>query len=90
MRVKQWNAGELPGTAASVLCVVLRDGRGNDDELAISLDLAALGRSLTPIASDGGLPVGVQVTEPEPRIQSAYVQVLALEPDARGSGAQQP
>ena len=51
-----------------------------------SLDLAASDTSLTFIASDDALPVGVLLALPEPRIRSAFVRWIVVAPDARRRG----
>jgi ribosomal protein S18 acetylase RimI-like enzyme len=56
------------------------------EELSISLDLAASETSLTFIASDDALPVGMLLALPEPRIRSAFVRWLVVAPDARRRG----
>ena len=86
MRVERWNGGELPAAVAGVLRGVLREIGESDDELAMSLDLAASDSGLTFIASDGGRAVGVLIAAPEPRTRSAFIRWIAVEPDARRRG----
>ena len=86
MRVERWSGGELPAAVAGVLRKVLRDLGESDDELAMSLDLAASESGLTFIASDRGGAVGVLIAAPEPRTRSAFVRWIAVHPDARRRG----
>ena len=86
MRVERWNGGELPEAVARVLREALHELGEADDEFAMSLDLAASETSLTFIASDDGLPVGVLLALPEPRNQSAFVRWVVVAPDARRRG----
>ena len=87
MRVERWSGGELPEAVARVLREALHELGEADDELAMSLDLAASETSLTFIASDDGLrAVGVLISVPEPRIRSAFVRWLVVAPDARRRG----
>ena len=85
MRIERWNGGELPGAVEGVLRGVLRDLGESDDELAMSLDLAASESGLTFIASDSGRAVGVLIASPEPT-RSAFVRWIAVHPDARRRG----
>ena len=86
MRVERWIGCQLPVAVADVLRGVIRDLGESDDEVAMSLDLAASESGLTFIASDGRRPVGVLIAAPEPRTQSAFVRWIAVAPDARRSG----
>jgi GNAT superfamily N-acetyltransferase len=86
VRVERWSGGELPEAVARVLREALRELGEADDELAMSLDLAASESSLTFIASDDALPVGVLLALPEPRIRSAFVRWIVVAPDARRRG----
>lgn len=86
MRIERWNGGELPGAVEGVLREALRDLGENDDELAMSLDLAASDSGLTFVASEGGRPVGVLIAAPEPWSRSAFVRWVAVDRDARRSG----
>jgi GNAT superfamily N-acetyltransferase len=86
VHVERWNGGHLPAEVASVPRKVLRDLGESDDELAMSLDLAASDSGLTFIASDGGRPVGVLIAAPEPRNLSAFVRWIVVAPDARRRG----
>ena len=86
MRVERWSGGELPEAVARVLREALHELDEADDELAMSLDLAASDSGLSFIASDGGRPVGVLIAAPEPRNRSAFVRWLVVAPDARRRG----
>ena len=83
MRVERWSDGELPAAVAGVLRKVLRELGEGDEELAMSLDLAASESGLAFIASDGERPVGVLIAAPEPWTRSAFIRWIAVEPDAR-------
>ena len=84
--VERWSGGELPAAVAGVLRGVLRELDESDDELAMSLDLAASDSGLTFIAFEAGRPVGVLIAAPEPRTRSAFIRWIAVAPEARRSG----
>jgi GNAT superfamily N-acetyltransferase len=86
VRVERWSGGELPEAVARVLRDALRELGEADDELCMSLDLAASDSGLTFIAFDDALPVGMLLALPELRIRSAFVRWLVVAPDARRRG----
>ena len=86
MRVERWCGCELPAAVTGVLRGVLRELGESDDELAMSLNLAASDSGLTFIASHEGRPVAVLIATPEPQTRSAFVRWIAVEPDSRRRG----
>lgn len=85
MRIGRWD-DELPDDVVSILRAELRGRDAPEEELGMTLELAASSPALVFVARATTAPVGLLVAEAEPSTRSAFVRWLVVDPSARRNG----